>query len=48
MSTLIIVLIVLMIIGAGGSWQAGWGPGPTGGIGGVVVLLIVLYLLGVI
>ena len=48
MSPIILILLILLLFGGGFSWQAGWGPGPTGGIGGVVVLIIVLYLLGVI
>jgi len=44
-TVILIVLVVLILVGGpyyGG--QQGWGPGPYGGIG-LVVLLIVLYLL---
>ena len=46
-TSLLIVLIVL-VIGAFPSWphSQNWGYGPSGGIGFIVVILLVLVLLG--
>jgi hypothetical protein len=48
MYTVLIVLLILLLIGAVPAWphSAGWGYGPSGGIGLIVVILIVLLLLG--
>lgn len=45
---LLIVLLVLMIAGAPGfgPWQHNYGWGPTGGIGLVILILLVLLLVG--
>ncbi len=42
------VLLVLMLIGALPTWphSRNWGYGPTGGLGLVLVILVVLLLLG--
>lgn len=48
MSTLLIVLIVLLLLGVGGIPWGGYhsyGWGPSGGIGLIVVMLIVILLL---
>ncbi|MDE1153174.1 MAG: DUF3309 domain-containing protein [Micavibrio sp.] len=49
-STLVLVLLVLVIIGAFPAWphSRNWGYGPSGGIGSLLVLLIVLRVLGYI
>jgi hypothetical protein len=46
--TILIVLLVLIAVGALPSWQhsASWGYGPSGGIGLVVVILVILLLMG--
>jgi hypothetical protein len=43
-------LLVLMLIGALPTWphSRNWGYGPTGGLGLVLVILVVLLLLGII
>ena len=43
-----ILLIVLILIGAVPAWpySRGWGYGPSGGVGLLVVVLIVLLLVG--
>jgi hypothetical protein len=43
-----VVLLVLMLIGALPTWphSRNWGYGPTGGLGLVLVILVVLLLLG--
>lgn len=47
-STLLIVLLVLILIGALPNWQysSGWGYGPSGLLGVIVVILLILVLLG--
>ncbi|MFN8393019.1 MAG: DUF3309 domain-containing protein [Bdellovibrionota bacterium] len=47
MSLLMIVLIVLLI-GAVPAWpySRGWGYGPSGGVGAVVAVLLILMLMG--
>jgi Protein of unknown function (DUF3309) len=48
MSTILIVLIVLMLLGAFPSWphSRSWGYGPSGGLGLVLVILLILLLTG--
>jgi hypothetical protein len=46
--TILIVVLVLLLIGALPSWpySAGWGYYPSGGLGLVLVVLVVLLLMG--
>jgi hypothetical protein len=48
MITILIVLAVLMLIGAVPAWphSRSWGYGPSGGLGLVVLILVVLVLTG--
>lgn len=48
MSTVLIVILILLLVGAFPTWPhaAGWGYGPSGIIGVVLVVLLVLLLLG--
>jgi hypothetical protein len=48
MVTILVVLLVLMLVGALPSWpySRGWGYYPSGGLGLVVVILVILLLLG--
>ena len=48
MSTILLVLLVLLLIGALPAWpySRGWGYYPSGGLGLVVVILLVLLLAG--
>jgi hypothetical protein len=48
MSTLLIVLVVLILIGAVPAWphSRNWGYGPSGGLGLVLLILLVLLLTG--
>ena len=50
MMTLLVVLAVLMLIGAIPAWphSKSWGYGPSGGLGTILVVLLILYLLRVI
>ena len=47
MSTIIVIILIVLLLGGGGyGYNAGWGAGPTGGIGLIVRILIVLLVLG--
>ena len=48
MSTILIVILVLMLLGAFPTWghSRNWGYGPSGGLGLVVVILLILVLTG--
>ena len=48
LGTLLLIILVLMLIGAFPAWphSRSWGYGPTGGIGLIVVILLVLLLAG--
>ena len=50
MTTILLVLVILLLIGALPTWphSAKWGYGPSGGLGTVLVILLILYLLHVI
>jgi hypothetical protein len=47
-STILLIILVLLLVGALPSWpySRGWGYGPSGLLGLVVVVLIILLLLG--
>jgi hypothetical protein len=51
MNWVVILIILICVFGVGsGPWwgySQGWGYGPSGGIVGLLVLLLVLHLLGV-
>ncbi|WP_395740878.1 DUF3309 domain-containing protein [Prosthecobacter sp.] len=48
MNTLLLIILVLLIIGALPAWpySSGWGYGPSGGLGTILVILVVLALMG--
>ena len=48
MSTILLIILILLLIGALPSWpySSGWGYYPSGGLGLVLVILIVLLLMG--
>jgi hypothetical protein len=48
MSTILLVILILLLIGALPTWgySSGWGYFPSGGLGLVVVVLLVLLVLG--
>jgi hypothetical protein len=48
MSKILLVILVLALIGALPTWpySSGWGYYPSGGLGTVVVVLLILVLLG--
>lgn len=49
-STILLVVLILLLIGALPSWphSRGWGYYPSGGLGLVVLILIILLLMGYI
>lgn len=48
LSTVLIVLLILLLIGALPTWghSAKWGYGPSGIIGTILIILLILMLLG--
>lgn len=48
LSTVLIVVLILLLIGAFPSWgySRGWGPFPSGILGVVLVVVIILALMG--
>jgi hypothetical protein len=47
-ATILLIVLILMLLGAIPSWphSRDWGYGPSGGIGLVVLVLVVLMLMG--
>ncbi len=48
MGTLLLVIVVLALLGVLPTWphSRGWGYGPTGGLGLIVLILVILLLSG--
>jgi hypothetical protein len=48
MGTILLVILILMLLGAVPTWphSRSWGYGPSGGLGLVVIILLVLILTG--
>jgi len=48
MSTILLVILILMLLGAVPAWphSRNWGYGPSGGLGLVVLILLILLLTG--
>lgn len=48
LGTILLIVLILMLIGAIPSWphSRSWGYGPSGGIGLIVIILVVLLLMG--
>uniref|UniRef100_UPI00384E9274 DUF3309 family protein n=1 Tax=Quatrionicoccus australiensis TaxID=138118 RepID=UPI00384E9274 len=48
MGTILLIILVLMLLGAIPAWphSRGWGYAPSGGIGLVVLVLVILVLTG--
>lgn len=46
--TILLIILILMLIGAFPSWphSRGWGYGPTGGLGLVVIIVLILLVMG--
>jgi Protein of unknown function (DUF3309) len=47
-STVLLVILILLLVGALPSWpySAGWGYWPSGGLGLVVLVVVILLLMG--
>jgi hypothetical protein len=48
MSTILLIILILLLLGALPAWpySRGWGYYPSGGLGLVVLILIILLLMG--
>ena len=48
MSTILLIILILLLVGALPTWphSSKWGYGPSGGLGLIVVIVIVLLLMG--
>jgi hypothetical protein len=48
LGTILLIVVILMLVGAIPTWphSRSWGYGPSGGIGLVLVILLVLFLMG--
>lgn len=48
LSTILLILLILLLIGSIPAWpySAGWGYGPSGGVGLILIILIILILMG--
>ena len=46
--TILLIILILLLIGAFPSWphSRSWGYGPTGGLGLVVIIVIILLVMG--
>lgn len=49
-TTILLIILILLLLGALPAWphSRSWGYGPSGGLGLVVVILLVLLLMGVL
>ena len=48
MSTILLIILILLLVGALPNWphSSKWGYGPSGGLGLVLVILLILVLMG--
>jgi hypothetical protein len=48
MTTILVIILIILLIGALPTWpySSGWGYYPSGGIGLIVLILIILLLMG--
>lgn len=48
LGTILLVVLILLLVGALPTWphSRNWGYGPTGGLGLIVVILLILVLMG--
>jgi hypothetical protein len=48
MSTILLIILILLLLGAIPAWpySRNWGYGPSGGLGLIVIILIILVLMG--
>ena len=50
MRLILLIILIVLVIGALPSWpySAGWGYYPSGGLGTILIILLILALIGVI
>ena len=50
MRLLILIILIILLVGALPSWpySSGWGYYPVGGLGTILIIVLILFLLGVI
>ena len=50
MITILLVVLILLLIGSLPAWpySRGWGYYPSGGLGALLIILLMLYLVGII
>jgi Protein of unknown function (DUF3309) len=48
MSTLLLIILIILLIGALPTWpySSGWGYYPSGGLGLILIIIIILVLMG--
>lgn len=48
LGTILLIVLILLLVGAIPAWphSRGWGYGPSGGLGLVLVVLLILWLMG--
>ncbi len=48
MSTILVIILILLLVGALPSWpySSGWGYYPSGGLGLILLIVIILLLMG--
>lgn len=48
LGTILLIVLILMLIGVLPTWphSRSWGYGPTGGLGLVVMIILILFLMG--
>jgi hypothetical protein len=48
LGTILLIILILLLIGAFPAWphSRGWGYGPSGGLGLIVVIVVILVVLG--
>ena len=48
LGTILLIVLILMLVGAFPSWphSRGWGYGPSGGLGLIVLVLVILLVMG--
>jgi Protein of unknown function (DUF3309) len=50
MRLLILIILIILLVGALPAWpySSGWGYYPVGGLGTILIIILILFLLGVI
>jgi len=48
LGTILLIVLILMLVGAIPNWphSKGWGYGPSGGLGLIVIVLLIMVLMG--